>query len=149
MKMSTGSLVLDRHILQASYSSTPFGGDCLTDHVCAMEQATVDLAEAVLARSLVFQLRDVSVDLGGWTKRGPGHPTTLDCLALTGTWRFMLSLRAIETARSRRMKVLQASKSLVFRSTSVADDETLCLGNLLGIYPDKVVRAESRREIHG
>ena len=97
------------------------------------------LQEGVLAHSLAFQFRDSYIDLTDWTTRR-GHPTTLRNLMFVTTWTRFASLRALETEKSKKMSIVQAKKALTWRSTSVEEDEPLCLGNILGIDPESVVK---------
>lgn len=51
------------------------------------------------------------------------------------------TLRGSEFLDKDHFTVQEAKKALAFRSTSVGTDEGLCLGNLLGISPEAIVRA--------
>lgn len=139
-------LVLDSYLLAGDDTSSTLEELAIRILCSPWNRRLWTLQEAVLARSLVFQFRNRSLDLGAWAQGGSGHPTTLQSLVFTGAWRFISSLRVFETEESRTMNIVQAKRALIYRSTSVADDEPLCLGNLLGIDPDKVVHAGSRVE---
>ena len=104
------------------------------------------LQEGVLARSLAFQFSDTFVDLSDFATRRSNPYATLPTLVFGSSWRYFESLRVLETETDKTMNVMQANRALTFRSTSEADDEPLCLGNLLGVDPGSVVRAGTRNE---
>jgi hypothetical protein len=104
------------------------------------------LQEGMLARALAFQFRDTAVDLSTWLQQTQEEPATLHSLVFSNVWKNYASLRVFETDSSRKMNIIQAKKALTFRSTSQSDDEPLCLGNLLGVDPEIIVRAGSKSE---
>ena len=139
-------LVLDHYLLQHDCLDMPIEEVAMRITCAPWNRRLWTLQEGMLAQKLFFQFRDTFSDLGGWCNRDQAHPTSLQALMFSQTWRAYSSLRVLETAESKKMNILQSNKALTFRSTSVSDDEPLCLGNLLGVDPEKVVRAGSKSE---
>jgi hypothetical protein len=136
-------LVLDRYLLEQNCSGMSVEEIAMRITCAPWNRRLWTLQEGMLARSLVFQFCDTFVDLNRWIRQ---NRATLKSLIFCQTWRNYASLRVFETEESKKMNIQQAKKALTFRLTSVNDDEPLCLGNLLGLDPDSVVRARSRAE---
>ena len=139
-------LVLDRYLFKQDCQGIAAEEIAMRVTCAPWNRRLWTLQEGMLARSLHFQFRDQSFDLSHWVNRHNEGRTTLEKLVFSSTWRNYASLRVFETQTSRKMNVIQAKKALAFRSTSCSDDEPLCLGNLLGIDPKRVVKARSRTE---
>ncbi|KAL8870903.1 MAG: hypothetical protein Q9174_003158 [Haloplaca sp. 1 TL-2023] len=111
------------------------------------------LQEGALASSLAFQFSDTWVDLSRFTRKRyerlevPGHEF------FSSSWDYIYELRAIEwdidgeglTQKSKSTRttglynIHGAKQALGFRSTSVQEDEALCLSALLEIDTEKVL----------
>jgi hypothetical protein len=139
-------LVLDRYLLEQPCTSMAPEEIAIRIMCAPWNKRLWTLQEGMLARSLTFQFSDTSVDLSEWATRSASKETTLQSLIFCNSWRYYASLRVFETEAERKMNILQANKALTFRSTSVSDDEPLCLGNLLGVDPRRVVQAGTRDE---
>ncbi|KAI1448494.1 hypothetical protein F5Y02DRAFT_376426 [Annulohypoxylon stygium] len=136
-------LVFDGYLLGENVLAMPFDEVALRVICSPWNRRLWTLQEGMLARTLIFQFRDTYIDLGPWLQRQNGYSTTLQSLMFCNTWRSYASLRVFETEPTRKMNIKQAKKALNFRSTSVSDDEPLCLGNLLGVDAESVARAGS------
>lgn len=139
-------LVLDRYLLEQKCSEMSDEEIAVRITCAPWNRRLWTLQEGMLAQALLVQFDDTFVDLSRWLRRDRAPTTTLQGLVFCQIWRNYASLRVFETEESKKMDIQQAKEALTFRSTSVSDDEPLCLGNLLGIDPESVVRAGSRTE---
>lgn len=103
--------------------------------------------EGVLAQSLLFQFADGALDFDATAARFGYHATKLTgakinrtCALLRGKVDTVMIGAPLTLLRSVELLDM-LSKALVFRATSVASDEALCLGTLTGTGMDTIVSA--------
>jgi hypothetical protein len=106
------------------------------------------LQEGFFAKSLVIQFADTHIDILEWLDRENDNDTKAEFgnLNFSNIWVSFESLRASERGPSfwkHVMSIPETKKALAFRSTSMKDDEPLCLGNLLGLDSEEIVRASA------
>jgi hypothetical protein len=106
--------------------------------------------EGVLARSLYFQFADGALDFDATAARFSYHATGLGggkinttCALLRGKVDTVMIGTPVTLLRDTAFVPLLhvLSKALLFRATSVASDEALCLGTLTGLEIDTIVGA--------
>jgi hypothetical protein len=112
------------------------------------------LQEAFLAKSLVIQFADTHIDILEWLDRENDNDTKAEFgdLTFNNIWVSFEGLRASERGPSflkHMMSIPETKKALAFRSTSVKDDEPLCLGSLLGLDSEEIVGAPASERIPG
>lgn len=137
-------LVLDRSIftLDASVMTTH---ELLTRVLCSpWNHRLWTLQEGFLAKSLYFQAANGAVNFSetdfirSWHRKAD-----LSYMTVTHVFIYYDELRASERGPEytfHNMTALSAKSALTTRSTSVAEDEALCLGNLLGLDAETIVR---------
>ncbi|KAF7540756.1 hypothetical protein G7054_g1167 [Neopestalotiopsis clavispora] len=135
-------LVLDGYILQhdALEMNT---NELLARVICSpWNQRLWTLQEGFLAKSLHFQTSNSAVNLSN-----SFDVNTHISFEFTNLWSFYEQLRPAEKMSAHgvlRMTNAEAKRALATRSTSVPDDEALCLGNLLGLDSNVIVRTEPK-----
>jgi len=132
-------LVLDRYLQEQEAKHLTLD-EIVTRIVCSpWNRRLWTLQEGALAKSLAFQFADDFVDLSDNLTRGSEKEARLGDLVFSNIWVSFMELRAIELRDSKVLNAPAAKSALAFRSTSVASDEALCLGTLLGLDPAEIV----------
>ncbi|KAI1460214.1 hypothetical protein F4805DRAFT_19662 [Annulohypoxylon moriforme] len=99
--------------------------------------------EGVLAKSLQFQFLDGTYDLDAGIREIARSTSVITALNIVAPLRVRYhSLRGFREHGSREGKLAVISSELAYRSTSVAEDEPLCLAVLLDLDVEEMTRTE-------
>lgn len=144
-KDAESTLVIDAYLTKMNAAPAPTGGISVGGLALRLlctrwSQRLWTLQEGVLPRHLFFQFADGPVNL---TERyRTPHEADLAFTLSFGVVTY-LEVRARDMQdlgiEYKSMTITEARNSLMFRSTSDPNDEPLCLGNILGVEPDRIV----------
>ncbi|MCJ1323576.1 hypothetical protein MMC10_000237 [Thelotrema lepadinum] len=167
---ATKVLVVDRTLMEYRWCDMTEDEALYLILSCPWNRRLWTLQEATLATILYFQFADRVVDLSDLLEfqgrelvnsiraadpglledvenltrdpRGIYRKAFMPKVWNPAGWLQLFPLRPLELRGSKVISIRQAREALSFRSTSVSEDEALCLGNLLGLRPEPIVAAQ-------
>ncbi|KAI5917645.1 hypothetical protein F4810DRAFT_726824 [Camillea tinctor] len=142
-KRANGVLVLDSWLLNNSCKDKSDTENLIKIFTCTWNTRLWTYQEGALPRSLHFQFRDGAYDLDrGMKKANEGKDVTETVTLLRPIRQRYHSLRDFRNKEAMVDKLLSVASELSYRSTSVAEDEPLCLAVLLDLDASMIARAE-------